>query len=252
MKRFATDLCLALFLGVDPLNAPDLSAKLTELSITHWHGIISVPLQIKGPMMGSSSYAKAMNAKNELLALIGENLPQLALHFPSENDAVNHLLLFSCALIPKSLSSLLTSFFLATCRQTAFQQNEDDSLLCASIIEIVRLWPPFLGGRRLVSKSVNLGNFKIEEGQGVIYHAHLAHRDPSRFAEPEEFMPERWLNDLRSQDPVTILKEELFTFGFGPRQCCGHALIWKILKVSCMPEREIVPNFITGTVQICQ
>lgn len=232
MKRFATDLTLSLFLGIDPINAPDLSAKLTSLSIAHWHGIISVPLRVKGPLFGSSSYEKAMSAKNELLTLIAENLPQVALHFPSETDAINHLLLFSCALIPKSLSSLLTSFFLASCRQTAYQQNNDDELLNATVLEVIRMWPPFIGGRRLITKSASLGNSQLQEGQAVIYHSHMAHRDPSRFMEPDEFLPERWLKELNSRDPVSILKEDLFTLGFGPRQCCGHALIWKIIKVS--------------------
>jgi cytochrome P450 len=46
-KRFATNLVLQTFLGVDEGLAPDLAARISELCTTHWHGIISVPMNVK-------------------------------------------------------------------------------------------------------------------------------------------------------------------------------------------------------------
>ncbi len=46
-KRFATALVLQTFLGVDEDSNPELLARVTDLSTSHWHGIISVPLNVK-------------------------------------------------------------------------------------------------------------------------------------------------------------------------------------------------------------
>ena len=46
-KQFATNLVLQAFLGVDESLSPELTARVSELSTTHWHGIISVPLNVK-------------------------------------------------------------------------------------------------------------------------------------------------------------------------------------------------------------
>ena len=46
-KRFATTLVLQTFLGVDEDSNPELLARVSDLSTTHWHGIISVPMNVK-------------------------------------------------------------------------------------------------------------------------------------------------------------------------------------------------------------
>ena len=46
-KRFATNLVLQTFLGVDESKSPELTARVSDLSTTHWHGIISVPMNVK-------------------------------------------------------------------------------------------------------------------------------------------------------------------------------------------------------------
>ncbi len=46
-KRFATAFVLQTFLGVDEDSNPELAARVSDLSTTHWHGIISVPMNVK-------------------------------------------------------------------------------------------------------------------------------------------------------------------------------------------------------------
>jgi cytochrome P450 len=118
-KKFATMLTLKLFLGLDGEEAEEMS----KLATTHWHGIISVPLNVKLSFLMSSSYRKAVHAKNQLLALIEKKLaskdsPFLA-KFEEEarnggindlEEVKNNILLITCALIPKALASILTSF----------------------------------------------------------------------------------------------------------------------------------------------
>lgn len=42
------------------------------------------------------------------------------------------------------------------------------------------------------------------------------HRDPQVFKDPDEFIPERWLDADTSQ-----MKEALSPFSVGPRKCIG-------------------------------
>lgn len=117
-KRFATLLSLKLFLGLEDSSADHLST----LATTHWHGIISVPLNVKMSFFMSSSYRKAMEAKEEILKIIQQRLEEKGSNFLTQVQEKclgksidleflkNTILLFTCALIPKALASLLTSF----------------------------------------------------------------------------------------------------------------------------------------------
>ena len=71
----------------------------------------------------------------------------------SDKDlAAHHLLLFISALIPKAMSSLLTSVVIELSKTENKRWCEcchDDSLLEDVLLEVQRLWPPFFGGRRI-------------------------------------------------------------------------------------------------------
>ena len=116
-KKFSTMLSLKLFLGLEDSSADHLST----LATTHWHGIISVPLNVKMSFFMSSSYRKATEAKEEILKIIEQRLEQKGSDFLKQVQEKclnvvdieflkNTILLFTCALIPKALASLLTSF----------------------------------------------------------------------------------------------------------------------------------------------
>ena len=59
-------------------------------------------------------------------------------------------------------------------------------------ISLIRLWPPFFGGLRVTQTDLHLGDFHVPQGYGIFYSNYFAHRDPTIFSNPEEFMPERW------------------------------------------------------------
>lgn len=116
-KKFATMLSLKLFLGLENSSAEELS----NLATTHWHGIISVPFNVKMSFLMSSSYRKAVEAKEEILKVIEKRLQEKGSDFLEQvqNKCLNivdmdflknTILIFTCALIPKALASLLTSF----------------------------------------------------------------------------------------------------------------------------------------------
>src|SRR4029077_8098383 len=56
-------------------------------------------------------------------------------------------------------------------------------------------------------------------GTTVLMSPWAMHRDPRFYEDPEEFLPERWLNGLAARLP----KSAFFPFSSGPRRCVGSA-----------------------------
>ncbi len=69
-KRLSLEVNLKIFLGVDPVEDRELLDELSAAATAHWHGIISVPLNVKVPLFVSSSYRRALEAKERLLGEI--------------------------------------------------------------------------------------------------------------------------------------------------------------------------------------
>ena len=68
-KNFGTMFSLRCFLGIE-----DDFEEISKVATNHWHGIISVPMNVKVSFLMSSSYRKAMEAKSQLLDIIEERL----------------------------------------------------------------------------------------------------------------------------------------------------------------------------------
>lgn len=237
-KDIATQICLSLFLGLDTNQSKDLTQQITDLTTAQWHGILSVPLNVHVTKYSSTSYSKALDAKVKLINIIKEQRSQAEIGFPvrlkevpSLNNDVfinNHLLLFSSALIPKAIASLLMSFFVVTGQPNNFDLQAgmffDKNIEDRVLMEVQRLYPPFMGGRRLVRKECVIDGYTIPEGYSIVFLTFAAHRDSGVYEEPNTFKPERWLdNEVRTQN-------KLFTFGAGPRSCIGYHLVMNIIK----------------------
>lgn len=237
MKSLCTEICLSLFLGMDFRDAEDTADRIVNLTTTHWHGIISVPVSIKLPIGGGSSFCRALEAKNHLLNIIKQKKLENSSHFPDriqqcshgdqEKFVDNHLLLFTSALVPKALSSILTSLLIQIGSQQTEDQagmSEDEEQLEAMLLEVQRMFPPFLGGRRVAREDFTLNGYHIPKGHALVYMSYHGHRDPSIFPDPDQFDPSRW-NNVNVED-----KGRLFCFGAGPRGCVGQKLVGNILK----------------------
>ncbi|XP_061119453.1 putative cytochrome P450 120 [Conger conger] len=238
-KQLGTELVLGLFLNVRAQDTPDVFREISQLCTQHWHGLISAPLNVKVPLW-SSGFCTAMEAKNKLMDIIHNKLDcekqgfvadMKALPLPDESCAPQHLLLFISALIPKALASLLTSFTLALSgpsregvRNRARMEPEYFSHV---LLEVQRLWPPFIGGRRIANKDTTLGKFHISQGSTAIYVSHAVHRDPEVFHQPEEFLPERWSGRNAGQEGLLCCQ------GNGQRNCIGSQLNQLFLEVAC-------------------
>ncbi|XP_031711773.1 uncharacterized protein LOC116388228 [Anarrhichthys ocellatus] len=205
-KRLGTELVLGLFMNVRAEEQPELFQEIMQLCTQHWHGLISAPVNVKVPLW-SSGFSTAMEARDRLMEIIKDKLENDkqgfvgslgSLPLPNSSSASQHLLLFISALIPKALASLLTSFTLALSgnRQARRRALEDPDYLHTVLLEVQRLWPPFIGGRRIADQ-VGLGCILL-------------------------------INKNAGQEHF------LCSFGNGPRSCIGTKLNDVFLKEACL------------------
>ncbi|MGH9138234.1 MAG: cytochrome P450 [Acidimicrobiales bacterium] len=85
--------------------------------------------------------------------------------------------------------------------------------------EVLRLWPPGLLSGRKVVEPFDLHGHTIPAGRFVIYSAHVTHRLPELWPDPDAFRPERWAPDAPEPPPYAFVP-----FGGGYRRCIGFAL----------------------------
>jgi cytochrome P450 len=89
--------------------------------------------------------------------------------------------------------------------------------------EVLRIHTPAVVAGRRVVEDVELHGHRIPAGRMVIYSAHVTHRMPELWPEPDAFRPERWENEPA---PYSYIP-----FGGGYRRCLGFALALVEIKV---------------------
>lgn len=86
--------------------------------------------------------------------------------------------------------------------------------------EAMRLYPPAWAIVRNSLKDCEIGGYRVPAGATLMMSQWVMHRDPRYFDQPEQFNPDRWLEELAKRTP----KFAYFPFGGGPRTCIGAAL----------------------------
>lgn len=101
--------------------------------------------------------------------------------------------------------------------------------------ESMRLHPPAWITARRVLETFELGGYVVPAGAALMFSPWVTHRDPSHFASPQEFRPERWSSDFVKSLPRCAY----FPFGAGPRACLGNhfAMTELILTVATLLQR---------------
>ncbi|MCE7004417.1 cytochrome P450 [Kibdelosporangium philippinense] len=95
----------------------------------------------------------------------------------------------------------------------------------AVVQEALRLHHPLWMLMRRAVEPVTIGGVSITPGTEVIYSPAALHRDPTIFADPLRFQPERWL------DATPEMQRALIPFGVGNRQCIGDHFAWSMMKI---------------------
>jgi cytochrome P450 len=85
--------------------------------------------------------------------------------------------------------------------------------------ESLRLFPPaWIVARRLVTDHPVCGH-RLPAGSVLLLSPWVVHRDGRWWPQPDQFRPDRWLNEPDTPRP----RYAYFPFGGGPRQCIGNS-----------------------------
>ena len=77
---------------------------------------------------------------------------------------------------------------------------------------------------RVATEDTSVGGEAVPAGSLVVVHVAALHRDPDVFAEPERFLPERWLDGRTAEHRFSYA-----AFGIGDRRCLGEAIAMRSL-----------------------
>jgi len=117
---------------------------------------------------------------------------------------------------------------------------DDLPLLDAVVRESLRLYPPQYLLFREPVEAVELAGYRIAAGTTVLLSPWVTHRDPAFWEAPEEFRPQRWLDDGSDGDepaddgPAGDSERPEFTYfpyGGGPRHCLGAGLANQTIRL---------------------
>ncbi|XP_068151690.1 probable cytochrome P450 28d1 [Drosophila tropicalis] len=122
-----------------------------------------------------------------------------------------------------------------------FEQLSELPFLDACINETLRLFPPLLSGRKIVTETYEFVNkngvrVSVKPGDVVIVPVRSFHLDPQYYDEPEEFLPERF---LEINGGVRKYRDQ-GVFCDGPRICPGMRFALTQMKAALV---EILQNF---------
>ncbi|GAB1211244.1 hypothetical protein ATERTT37_000357 [Aspergillus terreus] len=122
----------------------------------------------------------------------------------------------------------------------AFSTDEEITFLAAGklpylnaiIEESLRMYPPAPAiGPRLVPEGGAVVNGEHIPGGVSVSVAHYpTFRSSSNFAEPDSFLPERWLRDKEDSRFRNDKREALQPFSYGPRACIGRNLAYAEMR----------------------
>nr|UBX54535.1 cytochrome P450 [Aspergillus sp.] len=128
--------------------------------------------------------------------------------------------------------------------RSAFQAEADINLynigtrlpyMLACVDEALRLYPPGPSGlpRRVTTPSV-ISGYNIPPGTAVSVHHLSAYWSPTNFHRPQDFIPERWLQNVKS-DPSSPFfadkRDVVQPFSIGPRSCLGRNLAYAEMRL---------------------
>lgn len=106
-----------------------------------------------------------------------------------------------------------------------FEQLGRLPLLDRVIKESMRILPPVTYSYRYGTAPFELGPYQLPERSVVMFSPYITHHSPEIYAEPERFMPDRWL----TIDPSPY---EYLPFGAGPRMCIGTTFAMMEIRIA--------------------
>jgi cytochrome P450 len=192
---------------------------------------VSTPALIAaGEALDASLRTQVRDARARKSSLMSGLMPRLATlevepGIPlSEDEVIGHtnVLFMSCT---EPIAVALTWILLLLSQLPACRERvrRESALLDWVIAETLRLLPPNAFMVRVTTRAIVLHGIRLPPGCELMLCPLLAHRDPQRFAQPDEFRPQRW----REVKPSAF---EYFPFGAGGHACVGRRLAQALLR----------------------
>jgi cytochrome P450 len=88
--------------------------------------------------------------------------------------------------------------------------------------ESMRIYPPVWTMGRYVENDYQVGEYTIPAGSSILMSQYVMHHDPRYYEQPEQFNPDRWTVEFKTQLP----RFSYFPFGGGIRGCIGEPFAW--------------------------
>jgi cytochrome P450 len=92
-------------------------------------------------------------------------------------------------------------------------------------------------GRIVPSEGATICGQHLQPGVEVGVNPWVVHRDPAVFKDPDRFWPERWLDEVSSQDELRAMNRSFLAFGHGSHTCSGR---W----ISIMETQKLIPSLL--------
>lgn len=139
-------------------------------------------------------------------------------------------------------------------QELSVERLEQSELLNAVVLEILRLYPSAAFTRTAV-EDIKLGKYLIPKDIDILIAPYFIQRRNKKIEKPNEFMPERWINDNKKSEKIGLqatlakatLSDDYLPFSLGKRNCVGRKLalleirviILQVLKEFevCLPDK---------------
>ncbi|XP_050209335.2 cytochrome P450 705A22-like [Mercurialis annua] len=117
---------------------------------------------------------------------------------------------------------------------TRVQESDISNLhyLQAVVKESMRLHPAAPAIPRECREDCQVSGFDIPKGTAVIINAYSIMRDPNLWDNPEDFIPERFLNEQNNLSEAKIQNFNFLPFGGGRRTCPGSNMALSIIHLT--------------------
>lgn len=168
-------------------------------------------------------------------------LDEILILFAAGHETTSNALTFTCELLarnPQAQDKILQEIQKVK-RDSSDVMNwlKNSSYTKLVIEEAMRLYPPAYFIDRVNKEADEFNDLVLPKGSNLLFSVYEIHRHPDFWDNPEEFMPERFLNEELK------FSKNYYPFGAGQRMCIGNnfAMYEMILAIITVVERyEIV------------
>ncbi|CAO2169349.1 unnamed protein product [Urochloa humidicola] len=168
---------------------------------------------------------------------------------------------------PSAMTKLRAEIKAAIGGKNTIEEADAASMLCLQAVtkEAMRLHPvaPILLPHQAVEDGVEIGGYTVAKGSTVIFNVWAIMRDPAAWERPDEFVPERFLDEAAKVD-FRGKCFEFIPFGSGRRMCPGvpmaervvplilasllHAFEWRLPDGVSAEKLDVSEKFTTANV----